>query len=148
MNNHIKHIGLILLMVIFIPATSGIYITLHQCHSTGHHSIHIMDTDPDCNHEECCHNTESNHTNRNTSSSGQSNPFHCSNKSQHIAIKNEFVHSSYQIDLSPLSFDLFDAIPLHSDNQEITQTHSLEQNTILIRFLSLYTNKKYTCLLI
>ncbi len=148
MNNHIKHIGIILLMIVFVFATSGIYITLHQCHATGHHSIHIMDTDPHCDHGDCCHETNSNHTNQHTSSSCQTNPFHCSNKSQHIAIENDFVPTTYQLNLSPRSLDILDAIPLFSQRNDFNQLHLLHQHNFSIPFSSLRINKEYTCLLI
>ncbi len=149
MYKHIKHIGIILLMGVFVFATSGIYITLHQCHTTGHHSIHIMDPDPRCDHDDdCCHETNSNHTHQHPSSSCQTNPFHCSNKSQHIAIENDFVPTTYQLNLSPTSLDLLDESPLFSQRDVFNPLHPIHQHNFSIPFSRLLINKEYTCLLI
>lgn len=148
MNYHIKHIGLIVLAMIFVFSTSGIHLTLHHCHDTGHYSLHLMNQHPECDHNKHYHDKEENRKDQQTCPSNKINFKCCSNKHQYFAIENNFIHTPHHTELTPSVVDLFEDISIQSIQTNISQQYHAKQKHLPYHFLSLHINKKYSCLLI
>jgi hypothetical protein len=119
MNNKVSNIVSILLILIMLPASSGVSVYHHICSMEGTHNISLY-SETTCHHEDdhsCCHSQEAN-----KDGCSFENHDHCISFVEYFSIDNDYTSSSRQeIKL----YEYFLPYEIHSNNVNTEQERTL-----------------------
>lgn len=112
MINHIRHIGITLLVLIFVASTAGLSFTYHHCQLSGHKTVHFISNSGSCTENTCCSHDKPLNSycysfDDNEIRIEKKHNTCCKHTAATIKIKSEYILEHHHFQYTPVELNLF-----------------------------------------